>query len=92
MWLLLFSGNTFSSLNLVGRRGSCLTVSDLYYSLTHYCNTFFLFSQLSCYNHFLLYYIVLLIDLRQEVYVFAGVYLSVCLSVCNITQKVMDQF
>ena len=37
-----------------------------------------------------------LIDLRQEVYVFAGVYLFaclfVCLSVCNITQKVMDQF
>ena len=34
------------------------------------------------------------IDLRQEAYVFAGVYvcLSVCLSVCNITQKVMDQF
>ena len=38
------------------------------------------------------------IDLRQEVYVFAGVYLFVCLfvfvclSVCNITQKVMDKF
>ena len=35
-------------------------------------------------------------DLRQEVYVFASVYLFVCLSVClyvcNITQKVMDQF
>ena len=39
----------------------------------------------------------LFIDLRQEVYVFAGVYLFVCLfvcclSVCNITQKVMDKF
>ena len=34
----------------------------------------------------------MIIDLRQEVYVFAGVYLFVCLSVCNITQKVMDQF
>ena len=37
-----------------------------------------------------------LIDLCQEVYVFAGVYLFVCLSfclfVCNITQKVKDQF
>ena len=43
---------------------------------------------------------IYLIDLREEVYVFAGVYLLVCLTfclfvclfVCNITQKVMDQF
>ena len=35
---------------------------------------------------------IVVIDLRQEVYVFAGVYLFVCLSVCNITQKAMDKF